>query len=721
MTKNNIHFYGKSILTLAVAAAAVAAGGVNVKANEATTITTTPQALTATSAAPQALASTSQVTSSATSSIVATSSAVSTTLASATSADTSAAVQILGINDFHGYIDTTNTAHLPSSNVKGAGTAALLAGYLNSETASFASANANAVTLKVEAGDMIGASPATSNLLYDQPTMAVLNAMGIQVGTLGNHDFDKGLQWDNDVLNGINPEPGVSSIADQFYQEYTQQQLAGGFETVISNVVDKNTGEPPFGYQPYTILTETTPDGQTIKVGFIGVITTETPDISNPQNVSQYEFLDPATQIAKYSAILQGQGVNAIVVLGHTASDNEGDNGVVGETADIITKLNQIDPNNSVDLYIAGHSHTYTDGVVGGIRVVQALSYGEAFDDVTADYDFATNDFDDSTIDANIVAVDPTKGVTPDSTVASIVSNAEVLTSELTTQPVGQLASGTVVSRSANAIGESPMGDLVTYAQYETALSDGVPVIAAMTNDGGIRTDLVANSDGSVTWGAAQAVQPFGDTIEAVQMTGQQIEDVLNQQTFDSGDAGTDQFYLQEYGIKYTVKPNPDKTDITHPYVVATMTDEAGNPISLTKTYDVVINDYIYAGGDGFTAFENLPLVDGYPQDTDTNILTNFFKSLAAKGEKIPVSFEAQKSLYVASETPGSPDTGGNSVTKVPENTTKVSNVTYTYKNTKKALPATGDSITPTTELLGISLLAGAATLVSLKKRNKAN
>lgn len=112
------------------------------------------------------------------------------------------------------------------------------------------------------------------------------------------------------------------------------------------------------------------------------------------------------------------------------------DSAVEGKTANIINKFDQIDPTNSVDLYMAGDSHTYTDGTVGRVRVVQTLSFGTAFDNVKATYYFKTNDFT-SEPTADIVAIDPNKGVTSDPTVANIVSSAKKITDSIAAQTIG--------------------------------------------------------------------------------------------------------------------------------------------------------------------------------------------------------------------------------------------------------------------------------------------
>ena len=556
---------------------------------------------------------------------------VQQTNAATTTTDPTMPIQILGFNDFHGYLNTTGKAALPTGTVNNAGTGALLAGYFDKYTADFKAKNPTGTTLKVESGDMIGASPADSALLNDIPTYQMLNAMGINVGTLGNHNFDQGLGHDNQLFLGKIPA-GSSKTVQSYAAKYSQAQRAGNFKLVIGNVVDKTTGKVPYGYQPYTVQTVTDGQGHTGKIGFIGVLTTDTQFSVLPQNVSSYKFLDPATVIAKYSKALQAQGVKAIVVLAHTGSDETTKNGVDGESANIISKLNKIDPSNSVDAYMAGHSHTYTNGVIGKTRVVQALSYGKAFDDVTGTYDFTTNDFT-ATPAATIVPVDPAKGVKPDAKVAKIVAAADKVTGPVVNTVIGHAATAGNMSRTPNSLGESGLGDLITKADLTMANKAGLAADFALTNDGGIRTDLVVGPKNTITWGAVEAVQPFGNVMQVVKMTGSQIQKVLNQQTFGTQATGGKAFFLQAAGLKYSVVRNPNKADKAHPYLVSKMTKQDGTPIAAKQTYKVVINNYLYEGGDGFTGFENLPLTGA--MDTDTNTFVSYIQSLQKAGQTI--------------------------------------------------------------------------------------
>lgn len=105
-----------------------------------------------------------------------------------------------------------------------------------------------------------------------------------------------------------------------------------------------------------------------------------------------------------------------------------------------------------------------------------------------------------------------------------------------------------------------------------------------MTNGGGVRAGLKVKADKSITWGAAQDVQPFGNMLYVVSMTGQQIYDVLNQQ-YKNG-----RTYLLISGLKYDFTDNRDSSQ---PYKVPKVYDNSGKELDLNKKYNVVINDFL--------------------------------------------------------------------------------------------------------------------------------
>ena len=544
-------------------------------------------------------------------------------------------IQLLGINDFHGALSTTGSYYDATGNkTSNAGTAALLAGYFNQAETAFKAQNNTGKTLRVQAGDMVGASPANSGLLQDQPTMRILNQMKFAVGTLGNHEFDEGLGEFNRILTGTKPDPssGFLPIVKEYNEDHSQDELKGGFDLVIANVHEKD-GSIPYGWKPYTIKNVGTAT-EPINIGFIGVVTTEIPNLVLAEHHKDYTFTDPAEEIVKYSKELVDQDVNAIVVLGHTPSVQGSGETVSGETAEIMNKVKQTDPDNSVDAFFAGHNHVYTNGVVGNTRIVQSTSQGKGYIDLRGEYDPATKDFA-STPKATVSAVDPTKGIAKDAAIEEIVADADTRVAQVTEEKIGTADKAEDISRTVNEMGESPVGNLVTDAQVYMANKNGVPVDFAMTNNGGIRDDLKVKPDSSITWGAAQAVQPFGNIMQIVEMTGQQIENVLNQQD--------EKYFLQVSGLKYTVEKNDTSS------VVKEMKKADGTPIEADKTYKLIINDFLYGGGDGFSEFTNAKLTGALDPDTETFI--GYIKDLETKGQKVSAAIEGRKTLATTEPT----------------------------------------------------------------------
>ncbi|HEM3716800.1 TPA: bifunctional metallophosphatase/5'-nucleotidase [Streptococcus suis] len=542
------------------------------------------------------------------------------------------AVQIMGVNDFHGALDSTGTARLEEETVRNAGTAALLDSYMDDSQASFeaeaAASETPAESIRVQAGDMVGASPSNSGLLQDEPTVKVFNEMDVEYGTLGNHEFDEGLDEYNRIMTGEAPVEGqFNEIVDTYSHEASKQEI------VIANVVDKDTGEIPYGWQPYAIKTIPVNDKEA-NIGFIGVVTTEIPNLVLKKNYEQYTFLDEAETIAKYSRELTDKGVNAIVVLAHVpATSKEGV--AAGEAADMIAKLNEIYPEHSVDLVFAGHNHAYTNGKVGNTLIVQATAQGKAFADVRAIYDTDIADFKEVPT-GKIIAVAPGQK-TPSPEIQAIVDEANSIVKKVTEQKIGTASQVTDISREVNEFKESAVGNLVTTAQLAIARKSGYDVDFAVTNNGGIRADLKVLEDGTVTWGAAQAVQPFGNILQVVQMTGEQIYTALNQQ-YDEGE----KYFLQLSGLKYVYTKADNPTEEI-PYKVAKVFKEDGTELDLTETYTLVINDFLFGGGDGFSIFKEAKLIGAI--NPDTEVFVEYLTDLETAGQTISAAITGRKSF----------------------------------------------------------------------------
>ena len=539
-------------------------------------------------------------------------------------------VQFMGVNDFHGALEQTGTARLENETVKNAGTAPLLATYMNDSQKEFETENAGTpnASIRVQAGDMVGASPANSALLQDEPTVKVFNEMNFEYGTLGNHEFDEGLGEFNRIMKGEAPTPGqFNKIVDEYPHEASKQEI------VIANLVDKDTNKIPFDWKPYTIK-EIPVNDKTVKVGFIGVVTTEFPNLVLRKNHEQYRVLDEAESIAKYARELNDQGVHAIAVLAHVAATSK--NGVAeGPAAEMIKKLNQLYPENSVDLVFAGHNHQYTNGMVGNTLIVQGTSQGKAYSDVRGVLDTDTGDFVKAPT-AKIIAVDPSKGKAKDAKVQAIINEADETVKKVTEAKIGSAEKAENITRELNAQKESAVGDLVTAAQLDIAKKSGYPDIDfAFTNNGGIRSDLVVKPDGTITWGAAQAVQPFGNILQVVEITGDQIYKALDQQ-YDEKEL----YFLQMSGIKYTYTKPADATE-EKPYKVVKAYKADGTEIDRNKTYKAIINDFLYGGGDGFSVFRDTKLIGAI--NPDTEVFIQYIEDVNKAGKKLSASILGNK------------------------------------------------------------------------------
>ncbi|MFT8529444.1 MAG: hypothetical protein ABF687_07335 [Lentilactobacillus diolivorans] len=193
-------------------------------------------------------------------------------------------VQLLGVNDLHGGLQTNGKFVMDQVTVNNAGGLARLGGYLDQEEQNFKILHPGGVTLRVQSGDMVGASPANSALLDDGPTLAALHAMRIKVGVLGNHDFDHDIDQYLREVDGVTPSTDYlnNPLQIQAIQQYPFVNT--GMKMLIANVLDKRTHQIPVGYRPYTIQKVTDPKtNQSVRVGYIGILNTNLPGIPKCQ------------------------------------------------------------------------------------------------------------------------------------------------------------------------------------------------------------------------------------------------------------------------------------------------------------------------------------------------------------------------------------------------------------------------------------------------------
>lgn len=449
-------------------------------------------------------------------------------------------VQLLGLNDLHGQLDTDTKL----------GTR--LAGSMEYTAAAVRQREAtNENTLLVHSGDMIGGSPLVSALFQDEPTVEVMEAMGFDVGTLGNHEFDEGLAELQRMIHGGEHPKGTKGYDGM------------NFPVVAANAYDTATGE--LITEPYAVK-----EVGGAKIGFIGVVTQETPNMIVRKGNESLQVTDEVEAIDKYTAELKGQGIEAIVVLAHNPAVQNGYSDLYDATA-IAEKVD-----DEVDVVFAAHNHAGVDKEVDGKLVVQAYSYGSALSDVDIEIDPVSGEIVKK--EAEIVTVYQSD-YTPDPVVTSIMQKYENLVAPMKAEVVGSSAATLAKGypTSAGEFGDLALGNLIADGMKAAMNSD-----FALMNGGGVRAQLDA---GEVTFGDLFAVQPFGNVLNKVKLSGADLETVLNNQITWNPSANT--YYLDFHiaGFKYTWNSTTGKvTEILLP---------DGSKIDPAKEYTVVVNNYM--------------------------------------------------------------------------------------------------------------------------------
>ncbi|MEK5494628.1 bifunctional 2',3'-cyclic-nucleotide 2'-phosphodiesterase/3'-nucleotidase [Paenibacillus sp. FSL R7-0297] len=502
-------------------------------------------------------------------------------------------VHLIGVNDLHGQLDTTSIV----SN-RPAGTVAYLAAYLKQAQAKYE------YSLLFHNGDSVGASAPVSSLERDEPTIEWMNLMKFDVGSLGNHEFDQGVgAMKSQIFGGEDPKN--KSIVHK----------GADFDYINANAVDEKTGTPIIN--PYVIK-----EIGGVKIGFIGVVTKATPSKVSPEGTAGVKFLSATEEVEainKYAKELQDKGVQTIIVLAHDPATTK-DGKTTGEAADL---ANALPAGSPVDVIVAGDNHALANGTVNGKLIVQAYSYGTAYDDIKLVIDHTTGDVKEkSAIVPTTFQDDP--GITPDAESAALVKKYLDKHPELS-NPVGT-TDGTV-TRTDVYLKEAPLGNLIADAMRQADFKDGAkaPADFAFMNPGGIRADL---PKGNVSFGDLAKIQPFGNTLVKLTLTGEQIKTLLQQQWAVKADGTPDIKTLQISGLKYTANmylPVASR--------VANLTKTDGTPIEMSKTYTAVVNNFMAAGGDNYKVLTQASKSLAGPIDLDVfyEYIVNTFKGGAIR------------------------------------------------------------------------------------------
>ncbi len=483
-----------------------------------------------------------------------------------------AAIKILAFNDLHGHLDGPSG----SVSVDGARVDAGGADYLAAKVAQIKRLHPN--TLTVTAGDMIGASPLLSALFHDEPTIEALNEMTVDVASVGNHEFDEGVDELKRMMEGgCHPVDGCQD-GDPYE--------GAAFPLLAANVTYVDSGESIF---PGYVVREL--DG--VKIGFIGLTLEGTPAIVSAEGIKGLKFGKEADAINEIVPKLQAEGVETIIVLvhegGYATQEQEDVNGCPGVSGPIVELVEEVD--DAVDVFVTGHTHQAYICEMDGRLVTAAKSYGRLLTEIDLEVDRQTGDVV-SRKATNLVidrAGDPHPGVD------SIKRKYSKLAAPLAEQKIGTISE--TFSRDTDENGESPLGRLIADIQLDATKSKetGAAQLALM-NLGGIRAPLefeeAGDASGIVTYADAHTVQPFGNSLVTMTLTGRQLHDLLESQFTDPDRVRPLQ---ASRGFQYewsASAPIGDKVDPKSIKLDGKVLDPRGN-------YRITVNSFLANGGDG--------------------------------------------------------------------------------------------------------------------------
>jgi 5'-nucleotidase len=509
-------------------------------------------------------------------------------------------VQILSLNDFHGNLQPPTGS---SGLVFGvpAGGVEYLATHVNNLRAT------NPNTVFVSAGDMIGASPLLSALFHDEPTIEAFNAMGLDFNAVGNHEFDEGLTELLRMQNGgCHPVDGCQD-GDGF--------TGADFQYLAANVVYQSNGRPIFPAYKIRAFGG-------VKIAFIGMTLEGTPSIVTPSGIVGLNFQDEADTVNSLIPKLRQQGVQTVIVLIHeggqqnpTTSINSCD-GMSGAIVDIVNRTD-----DEVDLFITGHTHQPYNCIIDGRPVTSAFSFGRLITDI--DMTLNKNTKEPVSISVNNVVV--TRDVPADSFMTALIAEYNAIAAPLANRVIGQITGD--ITRTANAAGESALGDVIADSQLDATNDPGFgDAVVAFMNPGGIRADLTYPSspagegDGNVTYGEAFTVQPFGNSLVTMTLTGAQIDTLLEQQFIGCVPAQTANRILQvSEGFTYSWSLSAPTCNKVDPATIKLN----GETIDPNASYRVTVNSFLADGGDNFIVLKEG--TDRLGGDVDLDALEKYF------------------------------------------------------------------------------------------------
>lgn len=550
-------------------------------------------------------------------------------------------IKLIGFNDFHGTLRSPGS--LFGTPVGGVD---YFAGYVDAIRAKNPGS-----TVIISAGDLIGASPLVSALFHDEGTIEAMNRLGSNYGldfdAVGNHEFDEGKGELHRMQDGGCHPTDVDHTCKGDVVGTPNPFEGAKFKFLAANVIEVAGQQTLFPSYQIKLINGT-------RVAFIGLVLKGTPTVVTPTGVEGLEFQDEADSANALIRQIRNKGAEVIVVSihqggGQSASPSTvaGYNNCTGFTGDIVDIVSRLDP--AIDMVISGHTHnvyncqlpTKTGKLV---PVTSALAFGRVLTEIDITVDRKTRD---------AVAVQPwnsivfrnNPAIVPNAALNNLVAGYESIATPLANRVIGSIQGA--LSNGADAVGRQPAGFVIADSQLAATSKPGFgEAVVAFMNPGGVRSpgftyaSSAANEgDGNVTYGEAFTVQPFGNSLVTMTLTGQQIKNVLEQQFLGCGTQNGNRIMQPSASLSYAFTPAAGWTTASTTvrntacnWVDASSIKINGVVVDPAASYRVTVNNFMATGGDNYTEFKQGTNLLGGAVDIDA--LEAYFQSY---GGPVPV------------------------------------------------------------------------------------
>lgn len=400
--------------------------------------------------------------------------------------------------------------------------------------------------LVLSAGDVLHGQP-LATLSRGRNIVDIMNAVGYDAMVPGNHDFNYGFDRLKMLQNRMN------------------------FPVLGANVKTVNGRD---ALTPYVIK-----EVGGVKVGIFGLATPETKTKTNPKNVADIDFKYPVSVARETVRTLKSQGCKVVIALTHLGDDEET---WKEERSAAVAQI------EGIDLIIDGHSHSvWENGLdVNGVLLAQTGSYGENIGVVELKVSGGKVRSKTASLMPVPTAEKPNPALTEDAKVKSLIARLEKANQAITAEVIGKTPVLLQGEREFVRTQETNLGNLITDAMRHASGAD-----IALTNGGGIRASIPA---GDITKGDVLTVLPFGNYVVTKNMSGKAIKEALEHGlTAYPETAGG---FPHVSGIKFTFNPSAAPGNR-----VTSITLSNGQPLNPDKFYTLATNDFMAAGGDGYT------------------------------------------------------------------------------------------------------------------------